>query len=310
MCQADELIRLESDRLILTADPACGGKLRSLISKASGIEFFYQDRRTLFNPERGYSYHDISGWDECFPSVAACCGNLPEGGVFDYPDHGALWQRRWNVQKDDGVLTMSCELEEYKCSFTRHCSFTAENTLLLEYRIENHADRDIPYVYSAHPLLAVDDSCRVVMPKEMIRAYNYLSAENSPIRDGRWFELSPDIGSDITGPYSAARHTFVKCFSEKLSSGIAVVEYPQSSERLVFMQDTSVLPYLGFLAQQGYDSLADGYFADECLLAFEPTTGIGDDIDACIQTGTLGLLSAGSCLSFGIQIGVERMCKQ
>jgi galactose mutarotase-like enzyme len=299
--------RLESEQLVLTADPACGGKLRSLISKISGREFFYQDRRTLLEPEKGYSYHDISGWDECFPSVAACCGNLPDGAAYDYPDHGALWQRQWDARKEDGVLTINCELEEYGCSFTRRCSFVNENTLLLDYRIENRGDRDIPYVYSAHPLLAVDASCRVVMPKEMSRAYNYVSAENLRICDGSWFDLSPDIGSDITGPFSAARHTFIKLFSEKLESGSAAVEYPQSGDRLVFMQDTAVLPHLGFLAQQGYDSLGDGYFAGECLLAFEPTTGVGDDIATCIQTGTLSVLSAGSFLSFEIRIGVERM---
>lgn len=307
MCRGGDLIYLESEKLVVTADPGCGGKLRSLVSKTSGREFFYQDRRTGFEPDNGYSHHDISGWDECFPSVAACHGNLPGGGAYDYPDHGTLWQRPWNARKEDGVLSMSCELEEYGCSFARRCSFAPENTLLLEYRIENAGDRDIPYVYSAHPLLAVDDSCRVVMPKEMTRAYNYISAENSPILNGSWFELSSDTGSDITGPYSAARRTFIKCFSDKLESPLAVVEYPRSGERLVFTQDIAALPHLGFLAQQGYDSLGDGYFAGECLLAFEPTTGVGDDIATCVQTKTLSVLTAGSSMNFEIRISVERI---
>jgi len=307
MCQVGETVRLESAGLILTADAACGGKLRSLVSKTSGREFFYQDRRPAFAPETGYSYHDVSGWDECFPSVAACRGNLPDGAVYDYPDHGALWQRQWTAREENGVLTMTCEVEEYGCSFTRRCSFAQENTLLLEYRIENRGDRDIPYVYSAHPLLAVDDSCRVVMPKEMSRAYNYISAENSALPNGSWFDLSSDAAKRITGPYSPARHTFIKCFSDKLQSPRAVVEYPQSGERLIFAQDTAALPHLGFLAQEGYDSLGDGYFAGECLLAFEPTTGVGDDIATCVQTGTLSVLSAGSSLCFEITISVERM---
>ena len=67
------------------------------------------------------------------------------------------------------------------------------------------------------------------------------------------------------------------------------------------------LPYLGLLVQQGYDSLGDGHFGGECLLAFEPTTGIGDDIPTCIRTNTQVVLPAGSDWSFWIRISVERL---
>lgn len=306
-CHGDRLRRLESKRLCLTADALCGGKLRSLISKQSGKEFFYQDRRTEFDPARGYSYHDIGGWDECFPNVAACRGTVPGGGFYDYPDHGSVWHHSWDARERDGVLIMSCELDELKCSFTRCCSFENENTLLLEYRIANNGESDIPYVYSAHPLLVVDGGTRVILPEAMTRAYCYVSADNSGFTDGQWFELSSMDQRDLIGPFRASRHSFVKLYSDRLEQSKAVVEYHESGERLEFTVDTAAVPYLGFLTQQGYDSLGDGYFAGECLLAWEPTTGIGDDLGACMRTNTLRVLSAGSCLSFWIRLRVERM---
>ena len=56
-----------------------------------------------------------------------------------------------------------------------------------------------------------------------------------------------------------------------------------------------------------YDSLGDGHFAGEFLLAVEPTTGIGDDIPTCVRTDTLNVLAPGGALSFWIRIARERM---
>lgn len=307
MYRADDVIRLESAHLILTADPACGGKLRSLVSKSSGKDVFYQDRRAVFDPARGYSYHDISGWDECFPCVAACAGTLPDGRTYAYPDHGALWQRSWEARTDHGVLTMCCALEEYGCIFTRRCTFADEQTLLLEYRIENRGEHDVPYVYSAHTLLAANEETRVVFPAEMTRAFNYVAADNFGLPNGAWFELPGPNAADLTGPFTPRRGTFIKLFSDRLTEGRCVVEYPDRGERLVMTFDVHTLPYVGFLAQQGYDGLGDGHFANEILLAFEPTTGIGDDLSTCVRTGALSMLAPGAVASFWIRVVVERV---
>lgn len=303
----DNSVTLESRHLCLAVDPACGGKLRSLISKRSGKEFFYQDTRPRFDRSKGYSYHDISGYDDCFPTVAACKGNAPGGVPYDYADHGFLWQGAWQTRTHDGVLTMNRDLSHLKCSFARRCSFEMDDTLLLEYRIVNHGGESIPYVYSAHPLLAADEQTRVVLPTGMVRAFNFVAADNVGMPNGQWFDFPLKNHADIVGPFSRSRQTFVKLFSERLKEGQAAVEYPDREEKLVLTFDTKILPYLGFLACQGFDSLGDDHFAGEFLLAFEPTTGIGDDISTCIQTNTLNVLAPGSSLSFWIRIAIEEM---
>ena len=298
-------VALSTPALRLEADPACGGKLRSLVSLRSGREYFYQDTRPAFDKTNGYSYHDISGYDECFPTVAGCCGRTPAGDAYDYADHGSLWQASWEVREDGGTLDMTGEASDVGCTMFRCCSFPAEDTLRLDYRVRNLGRTPVPFVYSAHPLLAANEHTRVVLPREMMRAFCYLATPNFGLSDGEWFDLPCVVQQDLVGPFSLGRRTFAKLFCDRLHQGRAAIEYPDSGERLVFTFDTATLPHLGLLAAQSYDSLGDGHFAGEFLLALEPTTGIGDDLSTCLQTGTLQTLAPCAEFAFWICISLE-----
>jgi hypothetical protein len=298
---------LVSRHLRLKVDPAAGGKLRSLVSLRTGHEFLYQDTRAAFDGSKGYSFHDISGWDECFPTVAACRGCTSAGDAYDCADHGLLWQDAWEVRETGGALEMACDVATLGCSFARRCAFEADDTLRLDYRIVNRGDRPIPFVYSAHPLLAADATTRVVFAAGMTRAFNYLAADNFGLANGAWFDLPGPNPADLTGPYRPERRTFIKLFSDRLTEGRCAVEYPDRGERLVMTFDVQALPHVGFLAQQGYDGLGDGHFANEVLLAFEPTTGIGDDIPTSVLTGTSRVLPPGAEFAFWIRVTIEPM---
>jgi len=182
-------LTLASRRLRLTVDPAAGGKLRSLVSLHSGKEFFYQDRRQSFDGRKGYSFHDIGGWDECFPAVAAGRGTTTAGDDCDCDDRGFLWQQPWQVRPRDGGVDLAVDVAALGCSFVRRCAFEADHTLRLDYRIVNRGDGPVPFVYSAHPLLAADERTRVVFPAGMARALNYLATDNFGQPNGAWFDL-------------------------------------------------------------------------------------------------------------------------
>jgi galactose mutarotase-like enzyme len=300
----EHCVSLESAKLRALIEPGNGAKIRSLTSLRTGKEFFYQDSRRSFDGTKGYSYHDIGGMDECFPSVALCAGRTEAGAQYDYPDHGYLWQRAWDVlDVAPRRLALMCAIPELGCTFERTCVFETDETLRLDYRIANHGAQAVPFVYSAHPLLAADERTTVHFPPGAERAY--VAGANTGLTTGSWITLPGPQPADVVGPFSLNRHTVVKLFTDKLTTGQAAVSYPDSGERLTFTFDPHKLPHLGYLSCQGNDNLGDGHFVGEYLLAFEPTTGIGDDLETNIRRNTLAILEPGASFSFWIRITIE-----
>jgi len=83
------LVRLESEWLRVDVAPGVGGRIVSLIEKASGHEFLWCNSRlplSLLPPGSTYDPNFFGGIDELLPN------DLPEevNGI-PCPDHGELW---------------------------------------------------------------------------------------------------------------------------------------------------------------------------------------------------------------------------
>jgi len=187
----------------------------------------------------------MSGIDECFPTVAACSGLTADGDSYDYADHGLLWQGPWEAAERNGGLDISCAPARLGYTFQRRCSFESESVLLLDYRVRNSGTARVPFVYCLHMLLAADARTRAILPRGMRRAYNYASEDTFGVPNRQWFDLPIQNQTDITGPWSLERRTFVKLFSDRLEGRSACVEHPESRDRLFVSCDPQALPYMG-----------------------------------------------------------------
>ncbi len=89
MQKSEDRYILESEAVRVSLKPRMGGKIRSFYSKNTDCEYLYQDLRQELKGS-GYSDHDISGMDECFPTVLPCeYPDAPWRGV-PLDDHGLL----------------------------------------------------------------------------------------------------------------------------------------------------------------------------------------------------------------------------
>jgi len=296
-------IVLENSSIKVVIDPNCGGKIRSFVSKKTNTEFLYQDTRKKFS-NVGYSEHDISGFDECFPTVAACRFKTDEG-INYYEDHGLLWQRAWDAEVLGDRVVMSKDIPQLKCCFERTCRLEGSGSLMLKYEISNKGDRSLPYIYSAHPLLSVNEQTVLELP-DVNRIYMYVASDNSGFSNNTWVDLPLENDKLIKGPFSGKHERFVKFFTEQRSSGLAAVRRLDVEESLLVQFDTEQLPYLGVFVSEGFDSLDDGEFKGELLLALEPTTGIGDNLSTCESTGTLRYILPGQEISFWIRLTLRK----
>lgn len=297
----DDCIVVESDVVRVFLDPAKGGRIRSFVSKKTGREHLYTDTRKELS-DVSYSSHDISGFTECFPTVAQC--TYPDGKRegMDMGDHGWLWRKKWDAEIEGDQVVMCTDLPEWECRIEKVCDLEEPNRLHIAYSIENYADEPLKYIYSAHPLLCAQAGTQFIFPKEMNEAYVYLARGVPGLDDGSWIAWPPCDESGLCGDLSTGRGSVAKLFSPKLEEGVAAVYREDVCEALEFRFDTSVLAYLGVLYSQGFDSRPDGHFRDKLFLALEPTTGIGDDLSTCQANGTVRTIMPQQEVKFWIEM--------
>lgn len=301
---ATENIILENDSVRVIIDSKNGGKICSFVSKDTGTEFFYKDPRKLFYPEKGYSYHDISGLDECFPTVAPCKYTFNRQKV-SFDDHGVLWQKPWDVDIKGDLVVMSLDLPKLGCEFKRKCKLD-NSSLRLDYTITNYGEFSVPYIYSAHPLFNISKSSRYELPGEVNNIYIYESSESFGLKNNTWVDagiLENFKKVDfLRSAFSRDRHSFVKFFTDKLTNNETTIYYSGIRGSLKVEFDNANLPYLGIFIGEGFDCLGDDNFERELILGVEPTTGIGDDLITCESTSTVNRLKPGEEFNFWMVI--------
>ncbi len=84
-------VTLESNLARVLIQSRVGGKVASLIDKTTGHDLFWCDQRETHAPPRYgdcWERHDMSGWEDCLPTVAAdTYPTWPWQGV-TLPEHG------------------------------------------------------------------------------------------------------------------------------------------------------------------------------------------------------------------------------
>ena len=298
---AGEII-LKTGSLRVAIEAENGGKIRSLRSQRTGLEYFYQDPRDDFGVGDGYGNHSISGFDECFPTVWACPYPDGERSGLALRDHGYLWGRVWQYAIQDERLGMSCEIPELGCRFERTCWVRSAATLSFDYRITNHGSQPLKYIYSAHPMLAAHEDSVLRLPRDFDRAYVFFAAGHSCVKQHTWIEWPPSVDENLSPPFRGSREACLKIYSPRLAEGRADIYHQDHGEGLRFDFDTNKLPHLGVLYQQGFDEDPESPFRGELFLGLEPTTGVGDDLQTCQKTGTVAELPAGRTKEFSIQL--------
>jgi hypothetical protein len=104
-----------------------------------------------------------SGWDECFPNVAA--GPSPWEA-----DHGDVWRRptRWSVrpERTSALGLTEVDLPGRTYRFGRDVRLTP-SSVVVDYQVRNDGDGPLPWAWAQHAMLAADDETALVLPHEV-----------------------------------------------------------------------------------------------------------------------------------------------
>ncbi|MGC2298426.1 MAG: aldose epimerase [Acidobacteriaceae bacterium] len=297
-------VSLENDRLTLKLIPIEGGRIASLRSRLTGLEFLTQSTRTGPLPQPSldalFQQGPSAGIEECLPTVGP---GTAQGGFV--PDHGDFWQIPWKVLAcTDGHLCVSAD------GFSRSLRFTKDlvlhdSTLLVRYRVENIGASPQSFLYACHPLFAVCGGDRILLPREVRELMlNYsrngrIGARGSIVP---WPVTASGIRLDVTeGPLAGTAEMF---YTARLHEGLCGVWRRATGEVLEVSFDTARLPYLGlWICYGGWPDQGDG--PRQYAVALEPTTSACNTLAEAQQNGSAVELGIGHIAEWQIRFEIK-----
>ena len=292
---------LKNSELSVEVLLAEGGRISSLKSLHSGLEFLTQSRRTGEYPKPGlharFQDGPCAGIEECLPTVGPS-GPETEGGAA--PDHGDFWQLPWKLlAASDTHASMSA------VGFSRTLRFSKQltlehNTLRVAYAAENTGSHAQSFLYACHPLFAVSAGDRVLLPSEIREVRldyskgDRLGASGSIIT---WPTTKSGVHLDIAlGSEAGTAEMF---YTPRLQNGLCGIYREASAQALEVSFDTERLPFLGlWLCYGGWPDDSDG--PRQYAVALEPTTSPCNNLANAQRTNTAISLKAGETYDWEI----------
>jgi galactose mutarotase-like enzyme len=278
---AHNSITLTNDALVMKITPEEGGRISSLKSCVTGVEFLTQSGHRAIHLEPGYKAQfqngACAGIEECLPTVGACDERTSGGAV---PDHGDFWQLGWDVTEQSFSHVVMVARGFSRPLLFEKTVVLKESMLSIRYRVQNVSGRATSFLYACHPLFAVEPGDRIALPSE-IDALQLTYA-----RTGRLGESGDRIGwpgkeLDAVPPIETGEAAMF--YSSRLRTGRCGLFRIRAKQGLLLSFSTRELPYLGlWLCYGGWPG---GDAAQQYAVAFEPTTAPCNTLKQALEEG-------------------------
>ncbi|GGH17253.1 aldose epimerase [Silvibacterium dinghuense] len=300
-------LELRTEALQVIVAPAEGGRITSVISLDSGLEFLLQPHRPFWplQPAR----HNIflqgacAGIEECLPTVSAC--NLNGEQI---PDHGDFWQMPWEILSVPTKTTLSLCAE----GFSRPLRFRKDislhdSSLSIAYCIKNIGEQATDFLYATHPLLAIDSDSWIVLPQEVSNLTLHSSLHDrlgAPGENVRWPAANP-YSQRLDHLAHSIEKTADMLYTGRLNHGWCGLYRTLHRQGLVMRFDTSKLPYIGlWICQGGWPENENT--PKQYAFAPEPTTAPCGSLRQAREKDLATPLMPGESFRFTIEFHLSR----
>lgn len=276
----NEAVVLTGEDMTAVILPGLGAKIISLLSHRTGREFIWCDpHRELrsISPGSAYVDNDVSGIDDCFPTIDPCL--YPVEPFRDLPlgDHGDLWSRQWgwNLQ-DDGSLftvtgaTLPFEFEKLITIQSSPSRLVVRNTM----RAVGH--QWFVYQWAGHPLFRAEKEMRITGLEGCTGSTGFATGGRLVVDGSRWSWPAAPSADGVTCDVSVVPPPEDKVnekywLSAAQTCGLSFID---PEERLHLHVDPLLLPWLGVCVNyHGWPRADPGYW-----VALEPSTSPHDSL--------------------------------
>jgi hypothetical protein len=291
----------------MTVVPALGGKISSFLSEVTGTEFAWQDPTRPLRPATfggAFGEYDASGIDDCFPTVDACrYPGTPFEGV-DIVDHGELWSLPWRCERIDRGLALSVEGRRLPYRIEKRIHLEGQRATF-EYTVTNTGAAAFRYIWLGHPLLAMQEGTRVVIPgtPETFAVFALGGRITVDPQPQRWPDVIGSDGGAVDysriGPPELVAND--KVFVRSPAEGWCALQHPSSTEHLRLEFSPAVLPWLGVCINHcGWPLEGRSAY----WVAIEPATSRLDRLDRAITEGEARVLEPGQPVGWSWSMAV------
>jgi galactose mutarotase-like enzyme len=239
--------------------PALGGKIAKL--ELGGRQWLWTSDVTPYTvPDDNASYAetaDTGGYDECFPTVAAC--KVPTwvrtfGGA-QLPDHGELWAQAPTIDvrtsPDGQSATTTWMGRRMPYRLTREVRVRPTGEVECEYEAMNTGTDRIPFIWAGQVVLPLTSQTRLDLPLAT-RLHVYTQHEIAlgvGATDLRWPMLrSQGKLMDLSHPAAVAKRYACKVFLEMREGRAAIIE---DGHRLELSFQVDEVPNVGLWINRG-----------------------------------------------------------
>jgi galactose mutarotase-like enzyme len=290
--------------------PQLGCKIVEIYDLENDHEWLWSDKsRPIKAAKYGdqYDLYDISGFDECFPNIGI--SQDPKNIGVTLPDHGEIWSLPWDVTDEANGLSATVLGKLFDYRFSRKLSLKS-NKLVIEYSVSNIGDSEITYMWSAHPLFAIDENIKIEItgnPK-MSKEFGF-GGRIGPDGDN-WYEghLSKHVWPSVLGANGQisdmSEVSLDKVLTDKVVldapvDGLVSLKKLSSGRSLTMKFSPLELPFLGICYNFGAWPLTG---EPATWIALEPTTGKTDRLDECAELDCARVLAPKSHANWSLEI--------
>lgn len=266
------MIRIEGTGLTAIVNPRRGAKITSL-TDTTGTEWLAQGDGHEVAADAGFTDAEMSGWDECAPTIIACHVN-----GYDLPDHGDLWSAEFDIDTD--TVTTTGTSMPYR--FTRRITPTATG-LRLDYTARTR-ENALPFLWAAHPQFTAPPGTRVELPVTIDSVIDVLD-DTTP-----HLPWTPALSTIDTVPAGGCRKLYTP--PERQTDHAHLIRPDNSA---LTMRWSSACPYLGIW----YDN---GAYNTRPVIALEPSTAHYDSLAFATRLGRAATLDPHAPLTWWVEL--------
>lgn len=286
---------IESSILQIQIMPEVGGKIAQIVDLRSGKGILVPPLKPYATVPSGACWldYDLSGMDDCFPNIAPGLYPGKRWRGAPLPDHGEWVYGVWNIESAD---TKAVRLQRtgtvLPYSAHKTIRLIREDTIRIDYEVQNNSDVPLTYLWAAHPLILVDElGYHLTLPKGTQR-FQILGSPQQ-------YEWPLYNGIDLSCSWIPAGRS-LKLFLLDLTEGWCELYLSHSILRFEF--DLVAIPKLGiWLNNFGFPPHPQNSF--RCI-AIEPCTSASDNLDAG-ASDAYPTITAGGTMAWSITLKIE-----